>query len=208
MDPSGGPVMSPARESAAVARTIESLAHSGPMLTGPQRHNAAACSRLLKHDPALAGDLHDPIDQIVAMVTLTPNEIRPAWIASTVAAGVDAFVYLELVSIVARLQAIDTYHFALGLDPAPLTQPVDGPPTGNINRAARVNLGWLPTVGPASAPAALSALPGEHRLMFTIHDALYLSIEEMGDLDADRGLHRTQMELVAGRTSVLNDCFY
>jgi AhpD family alkylhydroperoxidase len=35
---------------------------------------------------------------------------------------------------------------------------------------------------------------------------LYRSCSGMGDLDADRGLHRTQMELVAARVSLLDDC--
>jgi len=30
----------------------------------------------------------------------------------------------------------------------------------------------------------------------------------MGLFDIQRGLHRTQMELVAARLSVLNECFY
>lgn len=50
---------------------------------------------------------------------------------------------------------------------------------------------------------------GSGDAMFDVHGALYLTIQEMGDLEIVRdGLERAQMELVAARTSMLNDCFY
>ena len=68
--------------------------------------------------------------------------------------------------------------------------------------------GWVPTVGPASPPSALSSVPDEHEAMHDLHAIFYLAVADMADLDADRGLHRTQMELVAARTSLLNECFF
>ena len=45
--------------------------------------------------------------------------------------------------------------------------------------------------------------------MFDLHRVLYLPLEEMLDVGAARdGLSRPQLELVAARTSALNDCFY
>ena len=41
-----------------------------------------------------------------------------------------------------------------------------------------------------------------------VEAAFYLATGEMGELDVQRGLHRTQMELVAARTSLLNECFF
>ena len=44
---------------------------------------------------------------------------------------------------------------------------------------------------------------------FDVHSVLYLSLEQMGDNEIVRdGIHRTQIELTAARTSWLNDCFY
>ncbi|NIR35295.1 MAG: hypothetical protein GWN79_03150 [Actinobacteria bacterium] len=69
--------------------------------------------------------------------------------------------------------------------------------------------GWVPTVGRASAPSSLSAVPAEVDAMFDVAGVLYLTLVEMGDLTRVRDdLHRTQMELTAARTSWLNDCFY
>jgi hypothetical protein len=44
--------------------------------------------------------------------------------------------------------------------------------------------------------------------MHQLQAAFYLATGEMGELDVQRGLHRTQMELVAARTSLLNECFF
>ncbi len=104
--------------------------------------------------------------------------------------------------------ANDTFSFAVGAPPPELPEPSDAPPTGRIAGSASIDGGWVPTVGRAQAPTALSLLPSEHRAMHDLHGVFYLSIEEMSDLDAHRGLHRTQMELVASRTSLLNECFY
>ena len=37
---------------------------------------------------------------------------------------------------------------------------------------------------------------------------LYMSIEQMGDLEIELDLNRAQIEFVAARTSLLNDCFF
>ena len=50
--------------------------------------------------------------------------------------------------------------------------------------------------------------PAEIAAMFALHGVLYLSLEEMMDLEVVKGLTRAQMELLAARTSLLNDCFY
>ena len=44
--------------------------------------------------------------------------------------------------------------------------------------------------------------------MFELHGVLYLSLDEMADPTIEKTLTRAQMELIAARTSLLNDCFY
>ena len=45
--------------------------------------------------------------------------------------------------------------------------------------------------------------------MFDLHGVLYATMEEMFEMQLERdGLTRPQIELVAARTSALNDCFY
>lgn len=108
----------------------------------------------------------------------------------------------------ARLNAVDTFCFGVGQNLPELPASVTGEPTRAISSNASIDGGWVPTVGPAWPPTALSLVPGEHEAMHELHGAFYLTIEGMADLDAHRGLHRTQMELVAARTSLLNECFF
>ena len=63
-------------------------------------------------------------------------------------------------------------------------------------------------VGAAGATSALSGVSVEDRAQEQLHDALYLSYQEMGDLGIDKVLSRSQMELLAARTSLINDCFF
>ena len=69
---------------------------------------------------------------------------------------------------------------------------------------------WLPTVGIALAPTALSALPNEKANKDALNKPLYLADEVIHKYDVEPGreLTRQQMELVAARTSWLNECFF
>ena len=113
-------------------------------------------------------------------------------------------------SVVSRLAAIDVTAFGLGFDERPTPRSALG---GEASRErptdAVVSNGWVPTVGPAWAPASLSAVPDEVDAMFDVHGMLYLSMEQMSDNEIVRnGVHRAQIELAAARTSWLNECFY
>ncbi len=150
-------------------------------------------------------------DQERALAVLLTNEahtIRQDTVATILSAGMTAETYVEILSLTSRLVAVDTAHFALGLEPAPVPEATDDPPTGRIAPGAAIDGGWIPTIGTAYPPTALSLLPDEEKAWDELHGALYLTMPQMGDSDISRGLHRTQMELVAARTSLLNECFF
>ena len=63
-------------------------------------------------------------------------------------------------------------------------------------------------VGAAGATSALSAVTAEDRAQEQLHGALYLSYFEMGNFGIEKGLNRPQMELLAARTSLVNDCYF
>ena len=210
-----GPVA--AVEALAVDQVMASVTSPGATLTGFERRAIADRSRQAM---ALASDgrageatpaesvTGEPRAWLVDRVTVAAHTIRPSHIARLVELGLGAETYVETMGVVARLQAVDTFCFGIGVDLPDLPEPIDGLPSGRIAADARLLGGWVPTVGPASPPNALSLIPAEHEAMHDLHGALYLSVEGMADLDADRGLHRTQMEFVAGRTSLLNECFF
>ena len=200
----------PGPEEALVERAARSMASAGATLTGQERRSLALASReavdVAATDPSAVEIL--PLVDVARRIAVAPATIRQDWVRSMEQVGISAPTYVEVLGLVARLQAIDTFSFALGHEVVELPTASDEPPTGRLAPHATMAGGWVPTVGPASPPSALSSVPDEHEAMHDLHAIFYLAVADMADLDADRGLHRTQRELVAARTSLLNECFF
>jgi alkylhydroperoxidase family enzyme len=62
----------------------------------------------------------------------------------------------------------------------------------------------------ANVLRALSLVPNELKNWLALSSAQYLSVPGMANLvgQDDRSINRMQMELVAGRVSSVNECFY
>jgi hypothetical protein len=199
-----------------VRRTLESVVAPGATLTGEQRRGLALRARAARaSDPAghSGGDrgrasVADPLGHMAERFAVDAASIRWAWVEELERSGVPPTTYVETLGLVARLIAVDTFCVAVGIGPVDLPAARPGPPTGEIDDAAGLDGGWVPTVGRAYPPTALTLIPAEQRGMDDVHAAFYMAIPEMANLDLQRGLHRTQMELVAARTSLLNECFF
>ena len=206
------PVGLPPAETALLESTARSMATAGATLGGNQRRHLAVLSRSLVDGGDGASTAppssNRPLEELTHRLATAPATIRPSWIQELEQTGIPSSTYVEVLGLVSRLIAVDTFAFALGTEPVPLPEAADDWPTGELDDEAVLDGGWVPTVGRASPPTALSLVPAELRAMLELHEVFYLSIPDMGDLDADRGLHRTQMELVAARTSLLNECFF
>jgi len=179
------------------------LARPGAMWDGRQRVAIAATAR--------GGDGAEiPAAAVEAARTLYdhPAAIDAGAVDAVRGAGLTDAAYVEIVGVVSRLAAADTLLAALGRAPEPLPEPVPGAPTGEVDLLARRTKGHVPMVGGASIVGALSMVPAEARAQRDLHGPLYLSYEQMDDLTLERGLDRTRMELVASRTSAVNECFY
>ncbi len=123
--------------------------------------------------------------------------------------GLDALRYVELIGVVSQLTAVDTFHRAMGLDLEPLPKPAAGQPTRQQPEPPpTVTKAWVPMVGPPTIPSSLSAVPAEMNALEALHGPAYLTYGEMGNPAIQKGLSRAQMELVAGRTSAINECFF
>jgi hypothetical protein len=205
-------VEAPAAEATLLDRVALALVEAGATLDGPRRRRLAVLSRSLNGPTGTATaerpSSGEPLDDLVHQLTVAPATVREPRVAELEHSGVPVTTYVEVVGLVARLTAIDTFRFGLGSEPIELPPAVDGQPNGRVADDATIDGGWVPTVGPASPPTALSMLPDEHSALHDVHGVFYLAVADMADLDADRGLHRTQMELVAARTSLLNECFF
>lgn len=192
-----------------ITREFVRLASPGTIWTGAERVAIADDARRALAGQEPTGLLPPPIEEAARRVAVESAGIRGTDVAGWEAAGLDPFGFVEIIGVISRLAAIDVTAFGLGRSLPALPVALDGQPAREIADNAKITTGWAPTVGPASAPSALSALPAEHDAMFDFHGVLYASMEQMFDFDLTRnGLSRPQIELVAGRTSHLNECFY
>ena len=192
----------------AMRRDWRRMALAGAWWTGTQRVAIADVAR--RAQAGAAGDSSGPPEfeaarRVAVAAASTTREI----VAGQPAAGLEHPAYVELVGVVSRLAAIDATHRALGAELEPLPHPEPGSPTGTPPPAqAMAGKAFVPMVGGASIVGALSLVPAEMEAQRDIHGPLYLSYEDMALFDYQGGLHRTQMELVAARTSAVNQCFY
>lgn len=117
--------------------------------------------------------------------------------------------YVELVGVVARVVAVDTFLACLGHEPLAAPAPVAGEPTRTPPPdGIRRNHTWVAMAMPVP-PFVLGAVPDAMAAMNDLSEPLYMPMSDMGDPDWRRGdLHRTQVELVAATVSHENECFY
>ena len=131
-----------------------------------------------------------------------------AWVEGVLAGGLTMPAFVEVIGVVSRLAAVDEFTRALGRPLEPLPEALPGAPTQEEPPSARPGRSWVPMVGGMSITRALSLVPAESEAQEEIHGPLYLSYEQMADQGFERELTRPQMELVAGRVSAMNECFY
>jgi len=135
--------------------------------------------------------------------------------------------YVEMVGIIVAVISIDTFHRALDLPLEPLPAPENGEPDGYWPAGAEIDVAWVPMIYPANlsdreadiyfgAPQmghvirAMSLVPDAVRWLSNLSEAHYLPTPQVMDFSASGhlSLTRPQIELLAARTSILNDCFY
>lgn len=194
---------------ALIDREWERLSNAGTWWSGGERVAIADDARRAVEGQPPSGVLPTPVEEATRRIAAEAAGIRGTDVARWEIEGLDSFAFVEIAGIVSRLMAIDVASFGLGRELRPLPEPEEGDPTRERPAGAAITTGWAPTIGPASAPSSLTAVPPEAEAMFDVHGVLYATMEQMFDRQLEReGLSRPQIELVAARTSSLNDCFY
>lgn len=145
--------------------------------------------------------------EAAATTSARPASIRHEWV-DTVTGDLGYPRYVEIAGITSRLAAVDTFHLGLGVELEPLPDSEPGEPSRSEEPQARPGAAWVPMVGGASITQALSLVDAESVAQEDMHGPLYLTYEGMAEFDYVGGLSRAQMELVAARTSAINECFY
>ncbi|MFK8024391.1 MAG: alkylhydroperoxidase-related (seleno)protein [Ilumatobacter sp.] len=157
------------------------------------------------------GPLPDPAIDAVWRLTNHPGTLTGQWCEGIVTELGDPFRYVELVGLVAQANTIDRFADALELARPALSDPAPGEPTRVAPDGAAQHGHWVPTVDTRTAEVlkALSAVPAEHSAIMRLNDVHYMPAAAMSDLAGGRNtLDRLQIELIAARTSSLNECFY
>jgi len=186
------------------------LAAPGTWWTGPERVAIAAVARAAyASDDIPPVDLPAPAVEAAEILGRRPAAVTKDHVAKWEENGLDPYRYVELIGVVSQVTAVDTFHRALAVDLEPLPKAIAGEPSNELPETpAKVTKAWVPMTGPPMIPLSLSAVPAEMAALEALHGPAYLAYEEMEDPAYVRGLTRAQMELVAARTSAINECFY
>lgn len=197
-------------DEAAIGGALSAIATPGSFYTGGERIRFAEHARAARGLGAAASELPAVEAEAVKRVASEAMTSRQHHVDAWVESGRDVLAYVELVSVVARLAAIDSYRIGLDIALDPLPSPVAGEPVPNVHPDAAKMNAWVPTVGIALAPTALSALPDEAASKKQLAMTWYIpdNVIHQYDVEPGRELTRPQMELVAARTSYLNECFF
>jgi hypothetical protein len=107
------------------------------------------------------------------------------------------------------LAAVDDTHRALGAELESLPDPVPGEPSGTIATGLKRRRTHVP-MPRNSITVALDLLPLENEAYAAACGPHYMTFAEMASPIYERspGLNRAQLETIASRTSLFQECFY
>jgi len=172
------------------------------------------------------GVLDEAAVDAIHRIVKDQTRITQTYVDALTEAGISNECYVELAGIVVTVFSIDEFNRALGLPWEPLPLPEVGEVDNYRPQAAEREVGFVPMVSADAAAEAeqdlypdgrsanvlkaLSLVPNAVRQWMSIAAVQYLSIEGMANLikQDGRSLNRMQMELIAGRVSAINQCFY
>ena len=201
-----------------------------------EARNAHACALCRRRKDALSpyavegahdalGTLSPAMVEIVHRIATDAGRLTKKWLHAMLADGVSEEQYVEAVGVIAVITALDTFELSLGLPQRALPPALPGVPSRHRPAGARRDLAWVSTVAPEDLTPedpdpyrihgtknihrALSLVPQEVLNFFDLDVELYLKDHEIRDFTREyRTLSHAQIELLAGRVSSLNGCYY
>jgi len=173
--------------------------------------------------PGSAEVLPEPALDAVHRIMTDAARLSSGFVQGLATQGVDDAHYVELVGVVVAMISIDEMARGMGASLAPLPEPIAGEPTRKRPAEVKDDGAWVPLLPearpkgenadlwPARGPyviRAMSLVPDAVRDLQLLSGAHYLPMHQVPDMTKSRVLPRPSMELVAGRVSALNECFY
>jgi len=174
------------------------------------------------------GDLPESVVEVVHRIVTDPGRLTHAWFDRAIETGLSDAEFVETVGIVVTTIAVDMFARCIGQPAAALPAPVGGVPSFARPVGAKPGPAWVdmlapqdltedeaclekvyPLPNPTYVRSALSLVPKEACGLFDMVDAQYLPGPVMAHpATRHRAITRPQMELIAGRVSAINGCFY
>lgn len=208
-------------ERIAIATETRSAMHCS--LCARRREALSPYSITGEHDTAT--DLPSEAIEAIHRIKSDASRITQHWVRSMVEGPLGEERYVEIVAIVAIATALDTFDHVLGRTPRPFPLPIPGRQSQHRPARAERDLAWVATLAPEKVShddpnpyplhgdknihRALSLVPQEVFNFFDLDVELYLKDQEIRDFANEyRAITHPQIELIAGRASALNRCFY
>ncbi|MBO6782926.1 MAG: hypothetical protein JJ899_06600 [Alphaproteobacteria bacterium] len=173
------------------------------------------------------GDLPKMVREVIHTLAATPKDFDMSTYETAREAGLSDPEFAELVAIVSFAVDLDVYARGIGVPLRPFREPRKGSPTREVPDEAVPQEAFVPTIpnvpdcgefgtelyGGHFKPyimRALSLVPDEYRAHVALEQAQYNPLPKVPVVEYchHEGLTRPQVEIVAGRVSALNDCFY
>lgn len=177
------------------------------------------------HDAAT--DLPSSAIEAIHRIVSDPGRLSEAWYRRTTSSGLGDEAYVELLAVVSVTTAVDTFDRACGmaLRGLPAVQP--GEPTRRRPAGAKPGLGWMPMLAPddvtpedpplysaagrigGNVHRALSLVPEAMMQFWDMFETMYLPQDAMRDFGREyRAIDHAQIEMLAARVAVRNQCVY
>ena len=190
-----------------------------------RERKAALSPHALSGTHAADTDLPTAAIEVIHAVMNDASRLTRKWYETRLTDGLTDGHYVEIIGTLVALISIDRFCRGVGVPEHPLPSPITGEPSRYRPASAGPDEAWVPMVPMDNAgtpeadlwPAgrtgnvirAMSLVPDEVRTLADLSAVHYLPNTSVRDPSASQGaLSRPQMELIAGRVSILNDCFY
>ncbi len=170
------------------------------------------------------------VTSLACQVATDTKDLTADFYEDSLDAGLTDCEYVETVGLVARSLSVDIFSRGIGVEMRALPSVKAGEPSRVRPATATHEKAWADTVpggsaggdeaiyiyGTDQAEAApfiyrsLSLVPDEAKGLVELGAAQYLEIQDFMDLDFsyDPQITRAEVEVVAGRVSAINQCFY
>ena len=169
----------------------------------------------------------DGVRRAIHTLAVAPKDFDETRYDDARRAGLSDEEFVEMVGIVSRVVDLDVFARGVGVALRPLPEPRPGQPSRQRPAEARKEHAFVPTLpnppeGGAFADElyggqpkpyivrALSLVPDELRRHLELEEVQYLPLKNILDpkFRQHEGLDRAQVEVVAGRVSAINECFF